>query len=60
MGVTVPLIVLALGLIGIYQVEQERRISDTAELDAAVLADELPLSAYLDHGFNAFLVDGGN
>jgi hypothetical protein len=26
-----------------------------AELDAAVLADELPLTAYLDHGFNAYL-----
>jgi hypothetical protein len=26
-----------------------------AELDAAVLSDELPLSAYLDHGFNAYL-----
>jgi hypothetical protein len=26
-----------------------------AELDAAVLSDELPLTAYLDHGFNAYL-----
>lgn len=55
MGLVVPLIVLALGLISIYQYEQERHIKDTAEIDAEVLADELPLSAYVDHGFNAFL-----
>ena len=40
---------------GIYQAEQQQRISELAELDAAVLSDELPLSAYLDHGFNAYL-----
>lgn len=57
MGLAIPLVVLALGLIGIYEFEQERRISDTAEMDAAVLADELPLSAYLDHGFNAYLAE---
>jgi hypothetical protein len=39
----------------VYQVEQERRIAEIAELDAAVLSDELPLTAYLDHGFNAYL-----
>lgn len=55
MGLAVPLVVLAVGLSGIYQFEQERRISDTAEMDAEVLADELPLSAYLDRGFNAYL-----
>jgi hypothetical protein len=54
-GLAIPMIVLAVGLTGIYQFEQERRISDIADIDAAVLADELPLSAYLDHGFNAFL-----
>ena len=26
-----------------------------AELDAGVLSDELPLTAYLDQGFNAYL-----
>jgi hypothetical protein len=55
MGSVVPLIILVAGLIGIYQYEQQRRISDTAEIDAEVLSDELPLSAYLDHGFNAYL-----
>lgn len=55
MGVAIPLLVLAAGLVGIYQFEQEQRIAELAELDAAVLSDELPLSAYLDHGFNAYL-----
>lgn len=55
MGVAIPMIVLAIGLVGIYQFEQQQRISETADIDAAVLSDELPLSAYLDHGFNAYL-----
>jgi hypothetical protein len=55
MGLAIPLIVLVAGLVGIYQYEQQRRIVETAEIDAAVLTDELPLSAYLDHGFNAYL-----
>ena len=54
-GMAVPLVVLAIGIVGIYQAEQQYRISETADIDVAVLSDELPLSAYLDHGFNAFL-----
>lgn len=59
LGLAVPAIVLAAGLFGIYHLEQQQRISDTAELDALVLSDELPLSAYLDHGFNAYLASQG-
>jgi hypothetical protein len=55
MGMVLPLLLLVGGLAGIYQYEQEQRVADLAELDAAVLSDELPLSAYLDHGFNAYL-----
>jgi hypothetical protein len=54
-GVAIPLIVVAVGLVGIYQAEQQQRIKETADIDAAVLSDELPLTAYLDHGFNAYL-----
>lgn len=57
LGMMVPLIVLVSGLITIHQVEQRQRISDLAEIDALVLSDELPLSAYLDHGFNAYLAN---
>lgn len=59
MGLILPLIVVATGLAGIYQYEQERHIDETAEIDAAVLTDELPLSAYVDHGFNAYLAKRG-
>jgi len=55
MGLAVPLVVVAVGLAGIYHNEQQRRIRETAEIDAAVLSDELPLSAYLDHGFSTYL-----
>lgn len=55
MGVAIPLLVLGVGAVGIYQFEQEQQIAELAELDAAVLSDELPLSAYMDHGFNAYL-----
>lgn len=57
MGLAIPLLVLALGLIVIYQHEEERRVNDTAEIDVAVLTDDLPLSAYVDHGFNAYLAE---
>ncbi|MDB5840998.1 MAG: hypothetical protein JWQ23_2950 [Herminiimonas sp.] len=60
MSLALPLIVLVAGLVGLYQDEQQQRIADTAEIDALVLSDELPLSAYLDHGFNAYLAKRGD
>ena len=54
-AVAVPLFALVAGLAGVYQHEQDQHIADLAELDAAVLSDELPLTAYLDDGFNAYL-----
>lgn len=59
MSMAIPLLVLALGLIGIYEMEERQRINEIADIDAAVLSDELPLSAYLDHGFNAYLAKRG-
>jgi hypothetical protein len=58
-GVALPLLALAVGLVGIYQLEQQQYIAEVAELDVAVLSDELPLSPYLDHGFNAYLKQSG-
>lgn len=55
LGIAAPLLAGALLFIGLYQFEQQQRISETADIDAAVLSDDLPLSAYLDHGFNAYL-----
>ena len=59
MGVIVPLLALVAGLAGIYHYEEQQRIAEMAELDAAVLSDELPLTAYLDQGFNAYLEQRG-
>ncbi|MFL6657845.1 MAG: DUF3619 family protein [Massilia sp.] len=59
MGVIVPLMALVVGLAGIYEYEEQQRIAELAELDAAVLSDELPLTAYLDKGFNAYLAERG-
>lgn len=58
-GAIIPLLALVAGLAGVYQYEQQQRIAEIAELDAAVLSDELPLTAYLDHGFNAYLAQRG-
>ena len=55
LAVAVPLLAAVFGLAGMYEYEQQQRIAELAELDAAVLADELPLTAYTDHGFNAYV-----
>ncbi len=58
-GVALPMAVVAAGIFALYQAESQKRIDDVAEIDALVLADELPLNAYLDNGFNAYLAQGG-
>ena len=55
LGVVAPLLFGAVLVVGMYQSAEQQRISDLADIDAAVLADELPLSAYVDHGFSAYL-----
>lgn len=57
MTVVAPIVLVVAGLAGIFHYEQQQRIQDLAEIDALVLADELPLDAYLDHGFNAYLTE---
>jgi hypothetical protein len=60
LGVAAPLLAGLMLFIGLYQYEQQSHINEIADLDAAVLSDELPLSAYADHGFNAFLAKRGD
>jgi hypothetical protein len=50
-----PLIALAAGLVVIHSIQSERRASELAEVDAALLTDDLPPSAYADPGFVQFL-----
>lgn len=57
-GLAIPLAALVFGLMGIYQFEQRQQIIESAAIDAEVLTDDLPISAYLDNGFGAFLAKG--
>ena len=50
-----PLIALLIGLASINMVQNERRASEVAEVDSALLLDDLPPSAYTDPGFAQFL-----
>jgi hypothetical protein len=57
-GWVAPLVVLVFGLIGIAQWQQDSRINDIAELDVALLTDDVPPDAYADSGFLGFLKNG--
>jgi len=57
-GWIAPLVVLVFGLIGIAQWQDDSRINDIAEVDAALLSDDVPPDAYADSGFMAFLKNG--
>ena len=55
LAVAAPLLAMVIGLAGVYQSQHEQRAAELADLDAAVLSDDLPLTAYTDHGFNAYV-----
>ncbi len=54
-----PLVALVAGLVAIDFIQNERRANEVAEVDAALLTDDLPPSAYADPGFVQFLKSGG-
>ena len=51
----VPMAALILGLLGVVYVNTSNVVSDIADIDAGLLTDELPISAYLDQGFDSWL-----
>ena len=51
----VPFAALLLGLIGVVYVHTGGVASDIADIDVGLLTDELPISAYLDQGFDSWL-----
>jgi len=53
--VLLPTLLLLTGLFGIYSWQQEQRAADIEELDSRLLTDDLPIDAYLDRGFEAWL-----
>jgi hypothetical protein len=50
-----PLIALIAGLVAINMVQIDNRANELAEVDAALLTDDLPPAAYTDPGFLQFL-----
>jgi hypothetical protein len=50
-----PLVALIAGVVAVAYWEDFQRSAELADIDAAMLSDDLPLNAYLDHGFNAYL-----
>ena len=50
-----PLIALIVGLVSINMIQNDNRAGELAEVDAALLTDDLPPTAYTDPGFVQFL-----
>ncbi|NLD68219.1 MAG: DUF3619 family protein [Limnobacter sp.] len=51
----VPLAALVGGLFYIDEIEAQRHAVETAEVEAAVLTDLVPIAAYVDRGFGVYL-----
>ncbi len=54
-GLAVPLLVLALGIVGIKQWQSDRMVAEVADLDFAVLLDDTPIDTYAHKGFGVLL-----
>lgn len=54
-GSVVPLIALVAGLLIINSIQEDNRAQEVAEVDAALLTDELPPAAFADPGFVQYL-----
>jgi len=50
-----PLAVLVLGLLAVNVWQQHQQAIEIEEIDTAVLTGDLPIDAYLDKGFDAWL-----
>lgn len=51
----VPAVIVVLGLIGIAEWQEDLRIKDIANVDIALLTDDVPPDAFIDNGFMAYL-----
>lgn len=59
-GSTLPLLALLAGLLAITVAQNDFRADEVAEVDAALLTDDLPTTAYTDPGFIQFLRADGD
>ncbi len=53
-----PALALVLGLVVLQDWQSQSENSELASIDTEVLTDDLPLNAYLDKGFNRYLLQG--
>lgn len=53
--VIAPVVALGIAFAVTYSWEQTQRAAEVEELDALVLSSDLPIDAYLDQGFHAWL-----
>lgn len=51
----IPLLALVAGLVAIQMLDNDNRANELAEIDSAILTDDLPPAAYTDPGFTQFL-----
>ena len=54
-----PLLVLAVGLVTIHAIQNEKIANEMAVVDVALLVDDLPPAAYTDPGFAQFIKASG-
>ena len=50
-----PVALLGAALTAIYGWQQNQKVAEFADIDSQLLADDLPIDAYLDKGFDAWL-----
>ena len=60
LGSALPLLALLVGLITVQWLDKQQTVSELAEIDTALLVDDLPPAAYSDPGFIQFLRQGGH
>jgi hypothetical protein len=53
--ILLPLAVLGIAFATTYAWQQKQRVAEVEELDAQLLSSDLPIDAYLDQGFAAWL-----
>jgi len=51
----IPMLALVIGMVAITVIQNDKRANEIAEIDAALLTDDLPPAAYADTGFLQFL-----
>jgi hypothetical protein len=55
-----PVAVLVVGLVSVNVWQQKQRTAEYVEIDTQLLSDDLPIDAYLDQDFEAWLKRRGS